>query len=100
MRDTLHCCGARAKQSWDAGTRTHEPTCQNFKATAMVHLRSSPTSTTTLRKTIGDGYIYDSVEIRCSNGTVVNVYADGSVKQTAYDGSFALTGLPRPHPTA
>lgn len=90
MPDTMPCCGARQKSTWDAGTRTHEPTCHRFKATAMVHLRTSPTSTTNLHKTIGDGSIHDSVEVRCSNGTVVTVYPDGCVKQTAYDGSMVL----------
>lgn len=90
----MRCCGAPQKSSWDAGTRTHEPTCEHFKATAMVHLRDSPTSTTTLHKTIGEGYIFDSVEIRCSNGLVVNVYPDGSVKQATFEGTVRVTGLP------
>lgn len=90
MTDTMACCGARKKSSWDAGTRTHKPSCEQFKATATVHLRTSRTSTTTLHKTIGEGSINDSVEIRCSNGTVVSVYPDGTVKQTAYDGSFVV----------
>lgn len=94
MPDTMDCCGAPKKTIWAAGDRTHEPTCERFKSTAVVHLRANPTNTTSLDKTIGDGYIYDSVEIRCSNGVVVNVYSDGSVMQTAYDGSYQTTDAP------
>lgn len=91
MRDKMPCCGARQHHSWDAGTRTHEPTCKHFKETATVRLRQNATTTTVPRETIGEGSIFKSVEVRCSNGVTVNVYPDGSVKQTRHDGSFTIT---------
>lgn len=88
------CCGALRRHSSTAGTRTHEPTCENFKQTATVHVRTSATSTQTLNRAIGEGYTGDSVEVRCSNGNTVNVYADGSVKITNYEGRLVLHSPP------
>lgn len=36
------------------------------------------------------------MESRCSNGVIVSIYPDGSVKQAAHDDAFQITGLPRP----
>lgn len=50
------------------------------KDEARIYLRQNATDTTNTRKAIGDGWIYKSVEVRCSNGVTVSVFADGTVK--------------------